>query len=187
MKNSKAIERAIADLQKSRETVAGSHAGAYSDLQNARKLVVKGTGSAELVSAAQSTFTGLDGALNDADEMLADLRSQLAEAQAREQREDSDTRIKELAAERGSLQSEFNGLQRHVSDIIAREADKLLDLKIRYSVAGRELAELTGNPLPPSILAIREEQTEFGEEVALAVSKLANRRERAQRKRAQAA
>jgi hypothetical protein len=129
----------------------------------------------------------LDGALNDADEMLADLRSQLAEAQAREQREGNAARVNELTTTRSSLQAEYAGLLRHVSDILAREADKLLDLKARYSTVGRELAQLTGNQLSPSQMQMREEQTEFGEIIGLAVGQRASQRDRAERKRAQAA
>jgi hypothetical protein len=187
MKNSKTIEREIADLQKRRETVAASHAAAHSDLQNARKLLVKGTGSTELVSAAQSTFTGLDGALNDADEMLADLRSQLAEAQARERREGSAARVDELTAMRDGLGTEYRTEQTCLSEFIAASVEKLLDMTTRFNGAGREIVQLTGEDVRRSQGQLRDEPTEFGEIIGLAVGQLASQRDRAERKRAQAA
>jgi predicted nucleic acid-binding Zn-ribbon protein len=187
MKSSKQTEREIVELQKRREAVAGSHAAACSDLQAARARMIKGQASPDEVGATQSAYNGLSGALGEADEQLSTLRAELAEATAREQREGNAARVNELTTTRSSLQAEYNGLQRHVSDILAREADKLLDLRVRYHAAAREIAQLSGRQLPTSADSIRDEPTEFGEIIGLAVGQLASQRDRAERKRAQAA
>jgi hypothetical protein len=126
MKNSKVIEREIADLQKSREAVAESHARAHSDLQNARKLLVKGQGSTESVSAAQGTFTGLDGALADADEMLADLRIRLQAARQIEGREASLSRLAEIAAAGNQNFADFERVRVEINDTLLLLCPKLI-------------------------------------------------------------
>jgi uncharacterized phage infection (PIP) family protein YhgE len=126
MKNSKQIEREIADLQKRREVIAGEQAKASKSLSEARKLLVKGTGSTELVSAAQGTFTGLDGALNDADDMLADLRVKLQAARQIEQHDALFSRLAEVAAAGNQHFAEFERLRVEINDTLLSLCPKLL-------------------------------------------------------------
>jgi chromosome segregation ATPase len=127
MKNSKAIEREIADLQNSREAVAESHSRAHSDLLNARKQLVKGTGSAEEVTAAQGTFAGLDGALADADAMLSDLRIKLQAARQIEGHDALFFRMAEIAAAGNQNFADFERLRSEINEALKSLCPNLLD------------------------------------------------------------
>jgi predicted nucleic acid-binding Zn-ribbon protein len=169
MKNSKQIEREIADLQKRRETVAGSHAAAHSDLQAARARMIKGQASPDEVGAAQSAYNGLSGALEEADEQLSTLRAELAEATAREQREENAARVNELTAMRDGLGTEYRTEQTRLSEFIAASVEKLLELTTRFNGAGREIAELTGADVRRSQGQLRDAPTEYAEPIATAM------------------
>ncbi len=116
MRNSKTIEKEVADLQARREVVAEAHAHAGSGLQAARTALVKGKGSTEEVAAAQGAYTGLDGTLADADGMLADLRAELEAARATEQREAIFFRMAEVAATGNQHFAEFERLRAEANE-----------------------------------------------------------------------
>jgi hypothetical protein len=126
MKSSKVIEREIADLQKRREVIAGEQAQASKSLSEARTLLVKGQGSTESVSAAQGTFTGLDGALADADDMLSDLRIKLQAARQIEGREESISRLVEIAAAGNQNFADFERVRVEINDTLLRLCPKLI-------------------------------------------------------------
>jgi uncharacterized phage infection (PIP) family protein YhgE len=126
MANSQTVEKEIINLQKRREIIAGEQAQASKSLSEARKLLVKGQGSTESVSAAQGTFTGLDGALNDLDEMLADLRIKLQAARQIERHDALFSRMAEIAAGGNQHFAEFERLRVEINDMLLSLCPKLL-------------------------------------------------------------
>jgi hypothetical protein len=126
MANSQTIEKEIINLQKRREIIAGEQAQASKSLSEARKLLVKGQGSTESVSAAQGTFAGLDGALADADDMLADLRIKLQAARRIEQSEALFFRLAEIAAAGNQHFAEFERSRVEINEALLSLCPKLL-------------------------------------------------------------
>jgi uncharacterized phage infection (PIP) family protein YhgE len=127
MANSQTIEKEIINLQKRREIIAGEQAQASKSLSEARKLLVKGQGSTESVSAAQGTFAGLDGALADADDMLADLRLKLQTARRIEQDAAIFSHMAETAATGNQHFADFERLRVEINEALLSLCPNLLD------------------------------------------------------------
>jgi hypothetical protein len=135
MANSQTKKKEIINLQKRREIIAGEQAAASRSLSEARKQLVKGTGSAEEVTAAQGTFTGLDGALADADGMLADLRIKLQAARQIEGHDALFSRMAEIAAAGNQNFAEFERLRVEINDMLLSLCPKFLAAYMGMSAA----------------------------------------------------
>ncbi len=97
------------------------------------------------------------------------MRAELAEATAREQREENAARVNELTAMRDGLGTEYRTEQTRLSEFIAASVEKLLELTTRFNGAGREIAELTGADVRRSQGQLRDAPTEYAEPIATAM------------------
>jgi predicted nucleic acid-binding Zn-ribbon protein len=168
----KLIERELKTLEARRETLASDVEAARGKLDAARGALVSGTLDAGKVTAAQSTFTALDEAVDALDARIMDTRAQLAEAErvaelraeaARGRAREDRRRV--LTAEIHALFENANG---YLEGVVSTYFSKIAELR-------REGGE--GHFRMPAVLP-------FDPAVALALNIESRRRERQRSKEA---